>query len=205
MLSFILPGLFTFCSFDSSFIYIFFLNITISFLFNYRYFVGSFFYAVHFQVLSGIKITQRPRLYGQISSIIFLASVIALVITNIKKMKERYNEWKFHRKINVNLNLNLNTDQPYKSGQLQFNNVKNNSPLLGGFQTVLLVGLILAGNITFWFLEYTFNDSKYFYKQFLYKELTIIFIYNILAPLVYLIKKKKMRKYFWKYVSDIMF
>ena len=200
MLSFILPGLFTFFSFDSSFIYVFFLNIIISFLFNYRYFVGSFFYAVHFQVLSGIKITQRPRLYGQISSIIFLGSVIALVITNIKKMKEKYKEWKYHRNINVN----LNEQQPYQ-GHLQFNNVKNNSPLLGGFQTVLLVGLILAGNITFWFLEYTFNDSKYFYKQFMFKQSTLEFVYNIVVPLIYLIKKKKMRRYFWKYVSDVMF
>ena len=196
MLSFILPGLFTIFSFDSSFFKILF----ISFLFNYRYFVGSFFYAVHFQVLSGIKITQRPRLYGQISSIIFLVSVIALVITNFKKIKEIYKEWKYHRNINVN----LNEQQPYQ-GQLQFNNVKNNSPLLGGFQTVLLVGLILAGNITFWFLEFTFNDSKHFYKQFLLKQFILIFIYNIVIPIIYLIKKKKMRKYFWKYASDVLF
>ena len=155
---------------------------------------------MHFQVLSGIKITQRPRLYGQISSIIFLVSVIALVITNFKKIKEIYKEWKYHRNINVN----LNEQQPYQ-GQLQFNNVKNNSPLLGGFQTVLLVGLILTGTITFWFLEYTFSDSKYFYKQFMFKHLTLVSIYNIVVPLIYLIKKKKMRKYFWKYVSDVMF
>ena len=200
MLSFILPGLITISSFDSSFIYTFLLNISISFLFNYRYFVGSFFYTVHFQLLSGIKITQRPRLYGQISSIIFLVSVIALVITNIKKMKERYKEWKYHRNIKVN----LKEQQPHQ-GQLQLNNVKNNSPLLGGFQTVLLVGLILVGTITFWFLEYTFSDSKYFYKQFMFKHLTLVSIYNIVVPLIYLIKKKKMRKYFWKYVSDVMF
>ena len=201
MLSFILPGLIiTVLSFDSSFIYTFLLNISISFLFNYRYFVGSFFYTVHFQLLSGIKITQRPRLYGQISSIIFLVSVIALVITNIKVMKERYKEWKYHRNIKVN----LNEQQPYQ-GQLQLNNVKNNSPLLGGFQTVLLVGLILVGTITFWFLEYTFSDSKYFYKQFMFKQSTLEFMYFIVVPLIYLIKKKKMRKYFRKYVSDVMF
>ena len=200
MLSFILPGLITISSFDSSFIYTFLLNISISFLFNYRYFVGSFFYTVHFQVLSGIKITQRPWLYGQIDSIIFLVSVIALVITNIKVMKERYKEWKYHRNINVNLN-----EQQPSQGQLQFNNVKNNSPLLGGFQTVLLVGLILAGSITFWVLEYTFSDSKYFYKQFMFKQSTLEFMYYIVVPLIYLIKKKKMRKYFWKYVSDVMF
>ena len=156
---------------------------------------------MHFQLLSGIKFTISPRFYGPIYfSIIFLISAIAFIITNIKKMKERYKEWKFHRKINVN----LNEEQPYE-GQLQFNNVKNNFPLLSGFQIALLVGFVLAGNIIFWFLDYTFNDSKYFYKLFLFKQCSLIFIYNIVIPLIYLLKKKKMRKYFWKYVSDVMF
>ena len=84
-------------------------------------------------------------------------------------------------------------------------NVKNNFPLLTGFQIALLVGFVLTGNVTFWFLEYTFNDSNYFYKQFLFKELALIFIYNIVIPLIYLIKKKKMRNYFRNYVSDVMF
>ena len=156
---------------------------------------------MHFQLLSGIQVSIRPRLHGPIYlSIIFLTSGIAFFITNIKKFKERYKEWKFHRNININLN------QPQlHEGQLQFNNVKNNFPLLTGFQIALLVGFVLAGNVTFWFLEYAFNDSKYFYKQFLYKELTLIFVYNIVIPLIYLIKKKRMRKYFRKYLSDIMF
>ena len=156
---------------------------------------------MHFQLLSGIQVSIRPRLHGPIYlSIIFLISGIAFLIINIKKLKERYKEWKFHRNINVN----LNTQQPHE-GQLQFNNVKNNFPLLTGFQIALLVGFVLAGNVTFWFLEYTFNDSNYFYKQFLFKELALIFIYNIVIPLIYLIKKKKMRKYFRNYVSDVMF
>ena len=156
---------------------------------------------MHFQLLSGIQVSIRPRLHGPIYlSIIFLTSGIAFFITNIKKFKERYKEWKFHR----NININLNKPQLHE-GQLQFNNVKNNFPLLTGFQIALLVGFVLAGNVTFWFLEYAFNDSKYFYKQFLYKELTLIFVYNIVIPLIYLIKKKRMRKYFRKYLSDIMF
>ena len=156
---------------------------------------------MHFQLLSGIQVSIRPRLHGPIYlSIIFLTSGIAFHITNIKKFKERYKEWKFHRKINVNLN-----KQPPHEGILQFNNAKNNFPLLTGFQIALLVGFVLAGNVTFWFLEYTFNDSNYFYKQFLFKELALIFIYNIFIPLIYLIKKKKMRNYFRNYVSDVMF
>ena len=143
----------------------------------------------------------RPSIYGQIyHPIIFLLSAVAFFITNIKKMKERYKEWKFHQNINVNLNI----QQPYE-GQMQFNNVKNNFPLLSGFQIALLVGFVLAGNVTFWFLDYAFNDSKYYYKQFMFKTLTLIFIYNIVIPIIYLIKKKKMRKYLWKYVCDDMF
>ena len=166
-----------------------------NFLLISRYFLGHF-HTEHFQLLSGIKFTLlRPRLYGPIHfSILFLTIAIAFVTTSIKKMKERYKEWKFHQNIIVNLN-----------EQQQFNNVKSNFPLLSGFQIALLVGFVLAGHITFWFLDYTFNDSKYYYKQYIFKELALEFIYKILMPLIYLIKKKKMRKCIWQYVSDLMF
>ena len=85
---------------------------------------------MHFQLLSGIQVSIRPRLHGPIYlSIILLTSGIAFLITNIKKFKERYKEWKFHS--NININVNLNTQQPYE-GQLRFNNLKNNFPLLTG-------------------------------------------------------------------------
>ena len=156
---------------------------------------------MHFQVLSGIKITQRPRLYGQVISIIFLISVIALVVTNIKKMKERYKERKFHQNINVN----LSEQQPYEGQLPSVNNVKKNVPIFNGFQIAIVVGFILAIMITFVSLDYAFNDSKHFYKQYVFKQFTAVFIYNIVIPLIYLTLKKKMRKYFWKYVSDVMF
>ena len=99
----------------------------------------------------------------------------------------------------------MNKQQPYEEGQLQFNNVKNNVPLFNGFQIALVVGFVLASMITFWSLDYAFNDSKHFYKQFVFKQFTLVYIYNIIIPLIYLTKKKKMRKYFWKYVSDVIF
>ena len=152
---------------------------------------------MHFQLLLGTKLISRPRFYQPIYfSVIFFITAIAFVLIHIKKMKERYKEWKFHQNINVNLN------EQHNEGQLQFNNMKNNLPLLTGFQIALLVGFVLSGNVTFRFLEYTFNDSKYFYKQFLFKEFTLISTYNIVMPVIYLTKKKKMRKYFWKYFTD---
>ena len=110
-----------------------------NFLLISRYFLGHF-HTEHFQLLSGIKFTLIPRSYGpRYFSIIFLTIAIAFVITNIKKMKEKYEEWKFHQNIIVNLVVvpNLNEQQ-------QFNNVKNNFPLLNGFQIALLVGFVLV-------------------------------------------------------------
>ena len=152
---------------------------------------------MHFQLLTGIKFTIRPRIHGPIYlSIIFVISAITFVITNIKKMKERYKEWKFHQNINVN----LNTQLPYE-GKLQFNNSKNNFPLLSGFQITLLVGFVLTCHMTFWFLSYTFNNSNYYYKQYyILRELALV-IYNIAIPLIFMIKNKKIRKYFWQYIT----
>ena len=154
---------------------------------------------MHFQLLSGIQLlTTRPRLYGPIYfSIIFMTSIIVFVITNIKKMKERYKEQKFHQNIIVNLNVQRHNE----SSQPQLNNVKNNFPLLSGFQITLLVGFVLTCHMTFWFLSYTFNNSNYYYKQYyILRELALV-IYNIAIPLIFMIKNKKIRKYFWQYIT----
>ena len=167
---------------------------------SFLYFIGSFFETVHFQLLAGIKFTLRPRLYGPIHiSIMFLISTIAFVFINVKKMKEWYKERIFHQKINVN----LNEKQTYEEGLLHLNNQKNNVPLFDGLQITLIVGFILASLITFWSLDYAFNDSKHFYNHFMFKEFSFVYVYNIVFPLIYLIREKKMRKYFWKYVSDV--
>ena len=104
-------------------------------------------------------------------------------------MKERYKEWKFHQNINVRLN-----EQQPNEGQLPtVNNVKNNVPLFNEFQIALVVGFSLASMITFLSLDYAFNDSKHFYNQFMFKEFSLVYVYNIVFPLIYLIRNKKMR------------
>ena len=130
-----------------------------------------------------------------------MTSTIAFVSANIKKMKERNKERKFHQNINVN----LSEQQPYEGQLPSVNNLKNNVPIFNGFQIVIVVGFILAIMIIFVSLDYAFNDSKHFYKQFAFKQFTLVYIYNIIIPLIYLTIKKKMRKCFWKYVSDVMF
>ena len=170
---------------------------------------------MHFQLLSGIKFSDGQGVYGPIYlSIILLTSVIAFVSTNIKKIKERYKEWIFHQKINNNLNKQQpkNGDVSEASeplgvfcynGQLPFKNiVKNNIPLINGFEMAVIVGFVFAICIALLFLRRTTYDSKNFYKQFLLKELTLTSIYNIVIPVIYLTKKKKMRKCFWEYFTD---
>ena len=170
---------------------------------------------MHFQLLSGIKFSDRQGVYGPIYLwIILFTSVIAFVSTNIKKIKERYKEWIFHHKINNN----LNKQQPENgdvseapepivvscyNGLLPFKNiVKNNIPLINGFEMVVIVGFVFAICIALLFVRRTTYNSKNFYKQFLLRELTLTSIYNIVIPVIYLTKKKKMRKCFWEYFTD---
>ena len=150
--------------------------------------------------MSGIKLKYGTKVYGPIFLlIIFLVSGIAFVSTNIKKAKEKYKEWKFHQKIVIN----LNKQQP-QDDQLKFNNVKNNVPLLNGFEIAVLVGFIVTICVVLLILNLTTNHSKYFHHQFVYKEFAMMVFYNIIAPLIYLIKKKDLRKYVWEYVTDVM-
>ena len=156
---------------------------------------------MHFQLLSGIKLKYGTKAYGPIFlSIIFLTSGIAFVSTNIKKKKEKYKEWKFHQKIVVN----LNKQQP-EDGQLKFNNVKNNVPLLNGLEIAVLVGCIVTICAILLILNLTTNSSKYFHQQFVYKEFATMLFYNIIAPAIYMIRKKDLRKYVLEYVTDVMF
>ena len=159
---------------------------------------------MHFQLLSGIKLKYGTKAYGPIFlSIIFLTSGIAFVSTNIKKKKEKYKEWKFLQKIVVNLNIQQHEDS--EDGQLKFNNVKNNVPLLNGLEIVVLVGFIVTICAILLILNLTTNSSKYFHQQFVYKEFATMLFYNIIAPAIYMIRKKDLRKYVLEYVTDVMF
>ena len=142
----------------------------------------------------------ETKVYGPVFLlIIFFISGIAFVITNIKKAKEKYKEWKLHQNIIVNLII----QQP-QEGQLPYNNVKNNVPLLNGFEIALSFGFMVVICVVLLILNITTNCSKYFYQKFVYREFAMMFFYNIIYPVIYFIKKKDMRKYVWEYVTDVM-
>ena len=166
--------------------------------------------------MSGIKFSFVYSIfhlvYGPIyGTIVLLTLTIAFGFIVVKKLNERYKEWKLHQNINLNhivlatmkYNLDANIQQP-SPGHLKYNSIKNNVPLLSGFEIAVLVGFILAMCVAFFFLNMTTNDTEHFYKQFVIKEFTLMSFYNIVCPVVYLIKKKKMRKYFWEYITDVM-
>ena len=161
--------------------------------------------------MSGIKFEYVYLVYGPIYlSIVLLISTIAFVVTNIKKLNERYKEWKLHQNINLNqivlatmkYNLDMNIQQPTPGKK--YNSIKNNVSLLSGFEIAVLVGFIMAMCAIIFFLNMTTNDTKHFYKQFVIREFFFISFYNIVCPAVYLTKKKKMRKCFWEYITDVM-
>ena len=115
--------------------------------------------------------TER-RTDGKVKIVVqILTSTIAFVSVIIKKIKERYKERKFHQNINVN----LSEHQPYEGQLPGVNDVKNNVPIFNGFQIALVVGFVLANQITHLSLDYAFNDSKDFYKQYGFKQFTNVF------------------------------
>ena len=53
--------------------------------------------------MSGVKFRYAYLVYGPIYGlIVLLTSTIAFVLTNVKKLNERYKEWKLHQNINLN-------------------------------------------------------------------------------------------------------
>ena len=70
----------------------------------FRYFLGTFYESVHFQLLTGIKIGyQREPFWPIFLAITLLLSGVAFLSVNLKKMKERYRDRKFLQKININI------------------------------------------------------------------------------------------------------
>ena len=137
-----------------------------------------------------------------------LTSIIAFACANIKKLKERYKDWKLHQNIHVNLKDDQSTlgktHQEVSGVGLQYNNIKNNIALLNGLEIAFIVGLVLLIVIAFIVHRWNNSGSENFYQIYVLKESMIMFLYNVLLPICYLAKKKDLRKYIWEYIDDLI-
>ena len=112
-----------------------------------------------------------------------------------KKVQERYKDWKFHHNIHVKLE-----NEKCHQGQTQFNTTKNNVALLSGSEIVFAVLFIFIVYILIIVHRWKITGANNFFQQFLLKETAMRFIWNIVLPIGYFIKKKDMRKYIRDYI-----
>ena len=88
--------------------------------------------------------------------------------------------------------------------QLQYNNIKNNVALLNGSEMAVMVLFVFVISFLYILHRWTMGNTKNFYQQFIIMENALMFVYNVVFPTLYLIKKKDMRKYIWEYLNDLI-
>ena len=88
--------------------------------------------------------------------------------------------------------------------QLQYNNAKNNTALLNGSEIVVMALGVFAISFLYIVHRWTAGNSENFYRQFIIMESALMFVYNVVCPIVYLSKKREVRKYMFEYLKDII-
>ena len=110
-------------------------------------------------------------------------------------MKERYKDKRFHEKIHVTLE-NKQGNQSYKT--------RDNIAILNGSEIVVMVLFVFVMCVLYIVHRWTSSGSKYFFQKFLIKEAALRFVWNVVVPIGYLIKKKDMRKCISDYIIYVI-
>ena len=121
-------------------------------------------------------------------------------LAQLKKMKERYKDRKFHQ----NIHIRLENVESSSKGQLKFNTTKNNVAILNGSEIVVFVSFAFTACVLIIVHRWKITDSNHFFQEFLLKEVAMRFFWNVLLPIGYFSKKKDMRKYVWDYICYLI-
>ena len=157
-----------------------------------RYLLGTFYGTTHFQLLSGLYIGRQKEPYNPIFiSLTFFVSSTAFICIFVKKIRERYKD----NKLLLQINIQIQTPPP---PQFQYNNVKNNNPILNGLEMTLTVGIVFSTSLLLLvhFLAGQDEIDNYWIKSN-YLELATSIIYKVIIPIVYLVKRKDVRNFMW--------
>ena len=157
--------------------------------------LGTFHGTAHFQLLSGLYIGRQEELYWTIFfTLTCLISLASLICVTGKKIKEKYKDKILLKNINVQIQ-NQPVQEEFDTISM-FNNVKNNVPLLNGFQIMLTVGI--AFSIALVFIVHSFviqDDINHPWINSIYLELVVNIIYKLVIPIIYLAKRRDVRKF----------
>ena len=155
-----------------------------------RYILGSHHEALHFQLLTGLKLRQETEYFWPIYiSITVFFTVIALFIIIIQNGIGRYKEWKLNQKITITLH-EENVEDPKC-----YNTSKYDVSLLNGKEIAFIVTVFFGILLFFYFIEQwgrtlDDDDGMDLYKWQAFREF-FLSLCKVFVPVAYLFAKRK--------------
>ena len=171
-------------------------------------------------MLSGIYLEDRNIFWTTYVGIMLCILTIALGSMTVKKMIEKFKEYKIQRTIHVNIQMDQLPKSPAMSvfnfveqdkAEIgppldQINNKKHNVPILSGFEMAVFGYVSLARIIAFSVASLIYGDSDALipHKIFLVRKVSFSFFFSFLLPIMYLYRRKDVRKFvFLKIVPNL--
>ena len=174
---------------------------------NFRYFLGSMYESLEFQILSGIKIKDRNIFWTIYVLIMLTVLTIALGSMTVKKMIEKFKEYRIQKTVHVNIQKqsppisifnfvadNPNEVQPFSN---QLNNKKHNVPILSGFEMAVFGYATVARIIAFGIVMLFYGENTEFIKHqtYMLRKLSFSIFFSLILPIMYLYKRKDLRQF----------
>jgi hypothetical protein len=161
--------------------------------------------SLEFQILSGIKIEDRNIFWKIYVAIMVSFLTIALGSMTVKKMIEKFKEYRIQKTVNVNiqersppisiLNFVVDNSNEVQSFSHQLNNKKHNLPILNGFEMAVFGYVTIARIFTFSIFTLIYGENTEFIKYQIYmlRKLSFAFLLSVILPIIHLYKKKDFR------------
>ena len=175
----------------------------------FRFFLGSMYESLEFQILSGIKIKDGNVFWTIYVAIMLIILTIALGSMTVKKIIEKFKEYKIQKTVHVNIQKqsppisifafvadNSNEVEPF-SYQLQLNNIKHNVPILSGFEMAVFGYATVARIIAFGIVMLFYGENTEFIKHqtYMLRKLSFSIFFSLILPIMYLYKRKDVRQF----------
>ena len=168
-----------------------------------RFYLGSMYESIEFQVLSGIMVQEEPIFWPFYMTLILFIFGISYGSITAKKFMEKYKEFKLQKRLKVKIQENVFTlngqdklRENKKTTPLKVNNFKYNVPLLNGIHfavlgtTFFIICSILHVYLTYFYYA-TMEDKMIPYQQYLYRRFFLeSILFSLVLPILYLATKR---------------
>ena len=172
-----------------------------------RFYLGSMYESVEFQVLSGIIVEEEPIFYPIYMTVMLFIFGLAYGFITTKKLTEKFKEYKLQKSLKVNIQDSFFTISGQEKSRvnkmetpMKINNFKYNVPLLNGMHfAVLGTTFFIIGTVSHFFFIYvyaTMEDKMIPYQTYLYRRIfSESILFSLVLPILYLATKRDLLRF----------